>query len=220
LSREKTAGKKNVTFATACEESGDDTDEDRTRTHDTDDATFVAEDRAFSDHAEIRGYELCVPGGGRTWRGRVADANVGYGGGAPKLVACGAAGWVTVMEVTDSGGRYSFETLYTSYDANVGARRARFLTLLSPRRDDGTKKDAPKQNGALVVVAGEDGVIVARDAEDGEVLARFAVPNGTGSVWSLGGFSSRDERCAFVVAGTADGEVARWKVPGELFGGS
>ena len=213
-------GKKNVTFATACEESGDDTDEDRTRTHDTDDATFVAEDRAFSDHAEIRGYELCVPAGGRTWRGRVADANVGYGGGAPKLVACGAAGWVTVMEVTDSGGRYSFETLYTSYDANVGARRARFLTLLSPRRDDGTKKDAPKQNGALVVVAGEDGVIVARDAEDGEVLARFAVPNGTGSVWSLGGFSSRDERCAFVVAGTADGEVARWKVPGELFGGS
>jgi hypothetical protein len=133
-------GKKNVTFATACEESGDDTDEDRTRTDDTDDATFVAEDRAFSDHAEIRGYELCVPAGGRTWRGRVADANVSDAGGAPKLVACGAAGWVTVMEVTDSGGRYSFETLYTSYDANVGARRARFLTLLSPRRDDGTKK--------------------------------------------------------------------------------
>ena len=105
-----------------------------------------------------------------------------------------------------------------SHDANVGARRARFLTLVRPERDDGDqKKDAPKP--ALVVVAGEDGVIVARDAEDGEVVARFAVPNGTGSVWSLGGFSSRDERCAFLVAGTADGDVARWKVPAELFGG-
>ena len=65
---------------------------------------------------------------------------------------------------------------------------------------------------------------VARDAEDGEEVARFAVggqgpgaKNTCSRVWSLSGFASRRDGTQFLVAGTADGDVACWKVPDHLF---
>ena len=185
--------------------------------------TFVAEDRAFRDHCEIRGYEQCVPAGGSAWRGRVSDVAVSDGaapGAAPKIAACGAAGWVTVVGAA-SGHRdapASFETLYTVENATCGARRARFLSRPAESRDEDGAED--EDDFALVTVAGEDGFIVARDAEDGEEMARFAVDTERGAparVWSLSGFASKDADARFLVAGTADGDVACWKVPAELF---
>lgn len=181
--------------------------------------TFTARtDRAFHDHHEIRGYEQCVPAGGRVWRGRVADvtfsADDASHGGARRLVACGAAGWVTVIEVADTGGSATFQTMYTTQNPrNVGARRAR---LVAPSIRSGANVSEKR---ALVAVAGEDGAVVARDAEDGEEVARFAVGEcrAYSRVWSLSGFASRRDGTQFLVAGTADGDVACWKVPDHLF---
>ena len=202
--------------------------ENDTSTH----PTFTARtDRAFRDHREIRGYEQCVPAGGRVWRGRVADvtfsADYASPGGARTLVACGAAGWVTVIEVADAGGSVSndpFQTMYTAQNPrNVGARRARLVAPSIRSGDIGANvasRERQRAEGrALVAVAGEDGVVVARDAEDGEEVARFAVGEcrAYSRVWSLSGFASRRDGTQFLVAGTADGDVACWKVPDHLF---
>ena len=184
--------------------------------------TFTARtDRAFHDHHEIRGYEQCVPAGGRVWRGRVADVTfsadyASHGRVTRRLVACGAAGWVTVIEVADTGGSATFQTMYTAQNPrNVGARRARLVLAPSIR----SEYSNVAEKRALVAVAGEDGAIVARDAEDGEEVARFAVGErrAYSRVWSLSGFASRRDGTQFLVAGTADGDVACWKVPDHLF---
>ena len=185
----------------------------------------------FHDHREIRGYEQCVPAGGRAWRGRVSDVAVSEravkGGGARKLCACGVAGWVTVLEAnrgsrgSRAGGPAPFQTLYTTQTANGGARRARFLSSPAESRESREDENDDGNGPALVAVAGEDGFVVARDAEDGEVAARFAIRADRevpAHVWSLSGFASKDDRSSqFLVAGTADGDVACWKVPARLF---
>ena len=195
--------------------------------------TFTARtDRAFHDHHEIRGYEQCVPANGRVWRGRVADvtfsADYASRGGARTLVACGAAGWVTVIEVASmTGGSATFQTMYTTQNPrDVGNRRARLVapSIRSEYSNEysSLERENAAEKRALVAVAGEDGAVVARDAEDGEEVARFAVggqgaKNTCSRVWSLSGFASRRDGTQFLVAGTADGDVACWKVPDHLF---
>ena len=195
--------------------------------------TFTARtDRAFHDHHEIRGYEQCVPANGRVWRGRVADvtfsADYASRGGARTLGACGAAGWVTVIEVASmTGGSATFQTMYTTQNPrDVGNRRARLVapSIRSGANVASLERENAAEKRALVAVAGEDGAVVARDAEDGEEVARFAVggqgqgaKNTCSRVWSLSGFASRRDGTQFLVAGTADGDVACWKVPDHLF---
>ena len=103
-------------------------------------------------------------------------------GGARTLVACGAAGWVTVIEVASmTGGSATFQTMYTTQNPrDVGNRRARLVapSIRSEYSNEysSLERENAAEKRALVAVAGEGrrgGR--ARDAEDGEEVARFAV---------------------------------------------
>ena len=128
-----------------------------------------------------------------------------------------------------TGGSATFQTIYTTQTPrDVGNRRARLVapSIRSEYSNEysSLERENAAEKRALVAVAGEDGAVVARDAEDGEEVARFAVggqgqgaKNTCSRVWSLSGFASRRDGTQFLVAGTADGDVACWKVPDHLF---
>ena len=201
-------GRRNVhrTWEEAIQEEEE--DDDRGDSNSDSDCDSDSDSEPQVDHREkyleIRGYIHAIPGGLRTYRGRVSDITLGtLEDQSTVLLACGVHGWVTAIDV---------DVLTTLYGLEVKGFCERNVSAAPQKSVHKVKFIAP----GVFATANEDGTVRVYDAEDGSEMKTCVFHNKQkqkrkGKVWSIGSFRN-DFGKKMVIAGSADGETACWEV--------